>query len=71
MRHVILGLAATLAAAAAAAQGYTQTLRQVEIAHPGMSPIHIEKCDKDGDGLFTRAEIACVDGIYRVMYLDN
>lgn len=36
-----------------------------------MSPIHIEKCDKLGDELFDRGELACVNSIYGVMYLDR
>ena len=33
-----------------------------------MSVIHIEKCDKGDDGLYDRGELACVAGIYDVMY---
>ena len=30
-----------------------------------MSPVHIEKCDHDGDGIYTRTELLCVSGIYQ------
>jgi hypothetical protein len=36
-----------------------------------MSPIHIEKCDGNGDGIYTQAEQACVASIYRVMYRND
>jgi hypothetical protein len=53
---------------AIAQQGGTLTLEQVERRFPGMSPIHIEKCDHDDDGLYTQGELACVQSIYNVMY---
>jgi len=55
-------------AAEAQNRGGTLTLEQVERRYPGMSVIHIEKCDKGDDGLYDRGELACVAGIYDVMY---
>ena len=70
LRGAALVLALGLPAAGVAA-GPTLTLRQVEQRYPRMSPIHIEKCDKDDDGLFDRGELACVNSIYGAMYLDR
>jgi hypothetical protein len=72
-------LLAALAAAAllqalpapAAAQQGGLTLAQVERKYRNMSPVHILKCDRNGDELFTRTELLCVSSIYDVMYLDN
>ena len=36
-----------------------------------MNEVHIQKCDRDGDGLFTRTEMLCVASIYQAMYLDR
>ncbi len=36
-----------------------------------MSPVHIEKCDRNGDEIYTRIEMQCVAGIYQAMYLDR
>ena len=47
------------------------TLDQVERKYPRMSPVHIQKCDHDGDGIYTRTELLCVSGIYQAMYLDR
>jgi hypothetical protein len=58
-------------APAAFAQSSGLTLAQVEQKYPRMSPVHIEKCDRDGDGLYTRSEMHCVAGIYQAMYLDR
>ncbi len=54
---VALGLAAQAAEPAA-------TLAQMGARYPSMSDVHIRKCDKDGDGLYTNAEQACVRSIY-------
>jgi len=42
---------------------------QVQSRYPAMSSVFIAKCDKDGDGLYTNAEMACVRGIYQQMYI--
>ena len=47
------------------------TLAQIERKYRNMSPVHIEKCDYDGNGQFTRTEQLCVAGIYQQMYLDD
>ncbi len=47
------------------------TLAQVEQKYFNMSPVHIKKCDYNGDGLYSRGELNCVSGIYRAMYLDR
>lgn len=67
---VALALLAFALALPADAQnrGGTLTLAQVERRYPGMSVIHIEKCDKGADGLYDRGELACVGSIYDVMY---
>lgn len=49
--------------AAAQPAGSAPTLAQVERKYPRMSPVHIGKCDRSGDGFYTRAELACVQGI--------
>jgi hypothetical protein len=36
-----------------------------------MSIVHIEKCDYDRDGRFTKTEQLCVAGIYQAMYLSR
>ena len=55
----------------ALAQAAGLTLDQVEHKYPRMSPVHIRKCDYDGDGIYTRSELLCVSGIYQQMYLDR
>ena len=62
---------ATLLAVPALAQTGGLTLDQVERKYPRMSPVHIQKCDHDGDGIYTRTELLCVSGIYQAMYLDR
>lgn len=47
------------------------TLAQVQSRYFNMSPVHIRKCDYDGDGLYSRGELNCVSGIYQAMYLDR
>ena len=66
MASTVLGIAMP-----AAAQQSTLSLDQIEREYRGMSPVHINKCDHDGDGLFTRAEQLCVAGIYQQMYVDR
>lgn len=51
--------------------GRDMTLAQLEARYRGMSAIHIEKCDKNGDQVFTPTEQVCVGSIYRVMYVDR
>ena len=65
----LLTWAVLAAADPAAAQGVT--LDQVERQYPRMSVVHIVKCDRDGDGLFSRGELLCVRGIYSAMYLER
>ena len=59
---------------AAAVQAQSQggySLGQVESMYPRMKPVHIEKCDRNGDEVYTRIEMQCVAGIYQAMYLDR
>lgn len=70
----VLLLAVPLAqplAPAAFAQSAGLTLTQVEQKYSRMSPVHITKCDRDGDGIYTRSEMLCVQGIYQAMYIDK
>jgi hypothetical protein len=55
----------------AVAQQATLSLEQIERKYRQMSIVHIEKCDYDGNGQFTKAEQLCVAGIYQAMYLDS
>ncbi len=57
--EAFVALAVTAQAAVPAA-----TLAQMEARYPSMSDVHISKCEKDGDGLYTGAEQACVRSIY-------
>ena len=41
------------------------SLQRIEARYPRLSPVHIAKCDRDGDGSFTRAERACIGGLPR------
>ena len=66
---VAAALALPLPAAAQAQAGYT--LAQVESMYPRMKAVHIEKCDRNGDDVYTRSEMLCVQGIYQAMYLSN
>lgn len=69
---VVLGVAiAASAAATVIAQTGTVTLDQLERKYPRMKAVHIEKCDRDGDGLFTKPEQVCVASIYRTMYIND
>jgi hypothetical protein len=70
-RYALAALLAAAPAAAALAQAQGLTLEQVERKYPRMSYIHINKCDYDGNGIFTRTEMLCVSGIYQQMYLDR
>jgi hypothetical protein len=62
-------LALPLPAAAQAQAGYT--LDQVESMYPRMKAVHIKKCDRNGDGVYTRSEMLCVQSIYQAMYIDR
>ena len=64
-----LSALAVAAALPAVAQQATLSLEQVERKYRRMSIVHIEKCDRDGDGQFTKTEQLCVAGIYQAMYL--
>ena len=70
-RHAVAALLLAASAAAAYAQTAGLTLAEVERAYPRMSPVHINKCDYDNDGIFIRIELLCVSGIYQQMYLDR
>jgi hypothetical protein len=70
MRQALL--AAVLSSLALPALGQApMTLEQLERKYRNMSPVHIEKCDYDRDGVFTKTEQLCVAGIYQQMYLDR
>ena len=72
IRRVLATLLLALPLAPAAfAQAQGLTLEQVERKYPRMSYVHINKCDYDGNGIFTRTEMLCVSGIYQQMYLDR
>jgi hypothetical protein len=68
VRRAALVLIAAFVSLPAAAQDAPTTLQQLERKYPQMSPVHIKKCDKDDDGLYTRTETLCVASIYRTMY---
>jgi hypothetical protein len=67
----IAASAAVVVALPAVAQQSTQSLEQIERKYRRMSIVHIEKCDYDGNGQFTKTEQLCVAGIYQAMYLDR
>ena len=67
---ILLGALAAAPLAASAQQGGL-TLRQVEAEYPRMKAVHIEKCDRNGDGIYTRTEMLCVASIYQAMYLSD
>ena len=71
MRTVPFALVIAGLALPALAQQSTLSLEQVERKYRRMSIVHIEKCDYDKDGRFTRTEQLCVSGIYQQMYLDR
>jgi hypothetical protein len=47
------------------------TVKQVQQRFRRMSPIHILKCDYNGDNLIEHKEFPCVQSIYQVMYVDR
>jgi hypothetical protein len=68
IRFPVLILLATFAVAPIAAQEVGYSLDQVESMYPPMKPVHIKKCDRNGDNLYTKSEMLCVQGIYQAMY---
>jgi hypothetical protein len=46
-------------------------LAQVEARYPRMSYVHIIKCDKNGDQLYSRIELSCVRSVYHAMYIEE
>jgi hypothetical protein len=71
MHRLVLSLVIAGIALPAVAQQATLSLAQIERKYRNMSPVHINKCDYDRDGQFTRTEQLCVAGIYQQMYLDR
>jgi hypothetical protein len=76
VKHInLVGVAALSSAlvfsTAAAGQGPAQTLESLKRKYPGMSEIHIKKCDKNGDGLYERGELDCVSSMYRAIYTSD
>jgi hypothetical protein len=53
------------------AQQQGLTLAEVERQYRTMNEVHILKCDHNGDLIFTRTEMLCVQSIYRSFYLDR
>ena len=64
-------LSALVFSTAAAGQGPPQTLQAMKRKHPGMSEVHIRKCDKNGDELYERGELDCVSSMYRAIYTSD
>ena len=71
MHRLVLSFVIAGIALPAVAQQATLSLAQIERKYRNMSPVHINKCDYDRDGQFTRTEQFCVAGIYQQMYLDR
>jgi hypothetical protein len=71
MRRLLLALMMAGPALPAVAQQAPLSLDQIERKYRNMSSIHINKCDYNKDGEFTRTEQLCVAGIYQQMYLDR
>jgi hypothetical protein len=67
----VAALALQLAALPAVAQTAGIPYEQVKRKYRKMSPVFIEKCDKNGDRLFTNVEMQCVAGIYQAMYIEK
>lgn len=67
---ILAAIAAALALPAVAQQA-TLSLEQIERKYRRMSIVHIEKCDYDRDGQFTRTEQLCVASVYQAMYLER
>jgi hypothetical protein len=75
MRTLVVSLTTLLLLAPLAgpllAQEQGLTLAQVERKYRQMNEVHILKCDYDGNQIFTRTEMLCVQSIYRSFYLDR
>lgn len=63
---VLLAIGLLLLARMATDQPWS--LQRIEARYPRMSPVHIAKCDHDGDGTFTRAERACISSLHSQLY---
>ncbi len=63
-----MGLGAVLPAFAQAAG---LTYDEVARKYRKMSPVFIHKCDRNGDDIYTNAEMQCVAGIYNAMYISK
>ena len=70
---VVLGVQspAPLSAQAAGGDPSALTVAQVQQRFRRMSPVHILKCDYNGDELIERKEYPCVQSIYQVMYVER
>ena len=62
---------APVLAQAAGSDPTALTVKQVQQRFRRMSPIHILKCDYNGDNLIERKEYPCVQSIYQVMYVER
>jgi hypothetical protein len=62
---------ATSVAPPVSAQSEGMTLAQVQRKYRTMNEVHILKCDYDGNRIFGRTEMICVQNIYRSLYLDR
>jgi len=75
MRIISATVAAALTAATFATPVFAQAegipLAQVERKYRTMNEVHILKCDYDGNRLFTRTEMICVQSIYRSLYVER
>ncbi|MBP7241316.1 hypothetical protein [Amaricoccus sp.] len=71
MRSLPLALAIIGSALPAMAQQSTLSLEQMQRKYRQMNIVHIEKCDYDRNGQFTRTEQLCVASIYQQMYVNN
>lgn len=71
LRGLSVAALAVAAGLPAVAQQSTLSLEQIERKYRQMSIVHIEKCDHDGDGQFSKTEQLCVAGIYQAMYMDG
>lgn len=58
-----------LAAPAPAQQA--RTLAEMERQYPRLATRHIQMCDRNGDGLYSRAEQACVNSVDGAMRDNN
>lgn len=63
-RIALVLLAIVLFLVARTATDRPWSLQRIEARYPRLSPVHIAKCDRDGDGSFTRAERACIGGLH-------